>query len=129
MSKQALGPNQEKWLAALESGQFKKGIGWLCRDEKYCCLGVACVVAGLRGEYDVECVEFGGCQKDAPYDVVRFLALRGPSGNIEKEVGDLSMVGEHYVKYLTDANDRGASFADIATFCREHPEAVFTEPR
>jgi hypothetical protein len=42
--------NLRKWVAALRSGNFKQGHGYLCsyketetgRDYKYCCLGVAC---------------------------------------------------------------------------------------
>ncbi len=30
---------------------------------------------------------------------------------------------------LAEGNDAGATFAEIAAFCRAHPEAVFTEPR
>ena len=38
--------NVEKWVAALRSGEFEQGFGTLCKDEKYCCLGVACVTLG-----------------------------------------------------------------------------------
>jgi hypothetical protein len=42
--------NIAKWVAALRSGNFKQGHGYLCsyketetgRDYRYCCLGVAC---------------------------------------------------------------------------------------
>jgi hypothetical protein len=29
-----------KWVAALRSGDYKQGRGELCKDGKYCCLGV-----------------------------------------------------------------------------------------
>ena len=35
--------NQEyktKWLEALRSGEYKQGMAYLCRDNKFCCLGV-----------------------------------------------------------------------------------------
>lgn len=46
MAKQALGPNQEKWLKALESGEFKQGSRRLenLADGSRCCLGVACAI-------------------------------------------------------------------------------------
>jgi len=40
---------KEKWVAALRSGEFKQGRGKLCNmtDNTFCCLGVACIVAGI----------------------------------------------------------------------------------
>lgn len=46
----------KRWIAALESGEYLQGKGRLVQETidglRYCCLGVACVVAGLerRGE-------------------------------------------------------------------------------
>lgn len=45
-------PNKEnilKWVEALESGEYKQGIGSLRVGDNYCCLGVACEVAILNG--------------------------------------------------------------------------------
>lgn len=36
------------WVKALRSGKYKQGQRTLLRDNKYCCLGVACVVAGVK---------------------------------------------------------------------------------
>ena len=33
--------DKKAWVAALRSGKYKQGRGFLCRDGKYCCLGVA----------------------------------------------------------------------------------------
>lgn len=33
---------KEKWIAALRSGKYKKGVGVLHIDNKFCCLGVLC---------------------------------------------------------------------------------------
>lgn len=40
---------KEKWVAALRSGKYKQGAGKLFSDASntYCCLGVACIVAGV----------------------------------------------------------------------------------
>jgi hypothetical protein len=45
--------NIKKWIEALRSGEFKKGKGSLVQvdsegNKKYCCLGVACALAGLE---------------------------------------------------------------------------------
>lgn len=43
---------KKKWVKALRSGEYEQGRGHLCRDGKYCCLGVLCVVAGeTRHDY------------------------------------------------------------------------------
>lgn len=38
----------EKWIAALRSGEYKQGEGSLFDGDSYCCLGVGCVVSGMR---------------------------------------------------------------------------------
>lgn len=37
-----------KWLAALRSGNYTQGQGVLNKDNKMCCLGVLCDVAGYK---------------------------------------------------------------------------------
>lgn len=40
--------NRAKWVAALRSGEYEQGRGRLCRDGKYCCIGVLCHLAGME---------------------------------------------------------------------------------
>lgn len=126
MAKQALGPNQEKWLAALESGNYKQGQEYLYQPEiGYCCLGVACDLVGLKpdlGLYNSDsAARFLGVSDFAPPTVIEYLALRGSDGT-------LSTAFDQY-ESLAEANDDGKTFAEIAAFCRENPESVFTEPK
>src|SRR4051812_12157436 len=51
--KQVLGPRQEAFVIALESGNFKQGRKFLRSDDAFCCLGVACELAGLKPEHTV----------------------------------------------------------------------------
>lgn len=47
--------NQEvkaKWLAALRSGQYKQGPGYLRRNDQFCCLGVLCDLFAKEGHGD-----------------------------------------------------------------------------
>lgn len=37
---------KEKWIAALRSGKYEQGTGFLCKDGAYCCLGVLMEVSG-----------------------------------------------------------------------------------
>ena len=51
-----IGPVQEKWLQALESGEYRQGLGSLCDESEggmtFCCLGVFCETAGWeRGRF------------------------------------------------------------------------------
>jgi hypothetical protein len=42
-----------KWVAALLSGEYKQGKGWLrSRNEEFCCLGVLCDLASKEGVGD-----------------------------------------------------------------------------
>ena len=39
---------KEKWVTALRSGKYRQGHGQLrSEDDKFCCLGVLCVVTGV----------------------------------------------------------------------------------
>lgn len=42
-------PQVVKWIAALRSGKYKQGSGYLCRGDRYCCIGVLAVeVLGME---------------------------------------------------------------------------------
>ncbi len=45
---------KKKWVAALRSGKYKQGTGQLktvkVKSTKWCCLGVACDISGLKVE-------------------------------------------------------------------------------
>lgn len=40
MSRKMIPTVKAEWLTALRSGEFPQGTGYLCRDGKFCCLGV-----------------------------------------------------------------------------------------
>ena len=51
------------WIEALRSGKYEQGVGGLARDNKFCCLGIACEVLGpLKGvkKSKVFIIAFGG---------------------------------------------------------------------
>ena len=43
-----------QWVAALRSGEYKQGVGYLHRDDTFCCLGVLCDLAIKAGAPEVE---------------------------------------------------------------------------
>lgn len=102
---------QEKWLRALESGEYKQGYGWLYY-HGYCCIGVAvAVVAGCPEPQGISLVSFPGVVKD--------LKLRSVSGAFHgEEIENCST--------LADLNDVAKwTFPKIAAFIRANPERVF----
>ena len=40
---------KERWIAALNSGDYEQGVGSLSKDNQYCCLGVLCDLAAKDG--------------------------------------------------------------------------------
>lgn len=41
---------KDKWLKALRSGKYEQGSGKLCKNGKYCCVGVAGKIQGLSDD-------------------------------------------------------------------------------
>jgi hypothetical protein len=124
-------PMQLKWLEALESGEYKQGIGHLHQEGKYCCLGVGASVCGVpdeamgkKGELDGDLAE-----------VVEMLGLRGPCGNFDDpyklksgEVDEELEDALEFIYSLVDPNDElDWDFKQIAQFIRENPELVFVD--
>lgn len=92
------------WIAALRSGEFKQGSGWLRKAGKHCCLGVLCATAGLKISDDGMAVINRG--KPSGYR-----PLKTKCG-----VPD-SVVSEAYMR-----NDGGESFPEIADWLEANPD-------
>lgn len=45
------------WVKALRSGNYEQGQEYLCRDGKFCCLGVLCEIQGFQKDV-VPCPEY-----------------------------------------------------------------------
>jgi hypothetical protein len=80
---------KKKWVAALRSGEYKQGRRYLKRDGKYCCLGVLCEIQNCPDD------------KDSQFPGALFLESVG--------------LNDPFAKTLAEMNDRGSSFAEIAT--------------
>ena len=109
---------QEKWLTALESGEYAQCKGSLHRGAGYCCLGVLCVVSGR------EFNEQGFCEERnqvLPSSVREESRLRDSSG----ESLATFHIGDMRFSQLTEANDSGHTFAQIAAAIRANPENFF----
>jgi len=120
--------NAEKWIAALRSGKFKQTRGFLRREDKFCCLGVACEVyrreTGL-GEWSENkaasvpfCQAFLGQGTVLPSEVKEWLGLALSFGQFENAGSEDALI---------DINDAGESFEVIADIIESEPRGLFTE--
>lgn len=109
-----LGPLQKKWVEALKSGDFKQGKAVLLRDDRYCCLGVACEVVGEKNIVNKTLL---------PLTVEEKFRFRNEMGVLKHSKE--SRKGFAYFN-LAIANDAGETFQAIAEFVEKFPEVVFT---
>jgi hypothetical protein len=101
----------EKWVAALRSGQYQQGQGFLrSADNKYCCLGVGYEVAG--GKWYAE--------TQAGFVPDYYITDSGDFGRLSDEYLDLFGFGSRLPQeHLIALNDNGESFAKIADMVEE----------
>jgi hypothetical protein len=116
---------QEKWLQALESGEYEQTQDELCQGGKYCCLGVATHVfnpdhQALKDNGWFRKSDPRNATKTAPPDVRDALKLTDEHGTFLAEF--------EYCESLVAMNDSSEfTFKDIAKFIRENPDAVFID--
>lgn len=111
---------QEKWLQALESGNYKQGKHLLrSSNDEYCCLGVACELLNYNREKQETCYSYNGRSEVLPS--MKELGLYSLSGNFHIPVNYDNI--PYY--NLAALNDAGLSFKDIASMIRSNPENVF----
>lgn len=93
-------------IDALRSGNYQQCVGYLCKDGKYCCLGVACEVATALGLQLVRCdhpfVTWDGHSRHLPQAAVDFYGFHTSTGYFTEST-------------LVGCNDLKESFAQIAT--------------
>lgn len=134
--------NAEKWVAALKSGDYDQTQSVLKRTASdpdnanvgHCCLGVACEVYHKEtgeGEWKVEILatipyfvtddsaDTPQTKNDIvlPVAVREWLGLASTGGDYLDGYGDASS--------LTDLNDSGATFAEIADLIESEPDGLF----
>lgn len=131
----ALGPNQERWLKALESGEWEQCNGVLHRTKPeggykkgFCCLGVACELfktPAIKSYVEPQSSReiYDGQANWAPGYVIAALGLFSTEGNPSS---DIEYRGWDSLAALNDA-DR--SFQQIADVVRADPGMYFREPR
>ena len=114
-----LNPNAEKWVRALESGEYEQQRDGYLRtfDEnkkpQYCCLGVACALYAKA--------------KKTPMEVLLMRDSHYLPAEVRDWLGLQSEMGRYGSTDLAQENDMGVSFKQIAQIIREKPEGLFEE--
>lgn len=116
--------NAQKWIAALRSGEFEQTTTYLTKDDRDCCLGVACKLFVAENPDGIAVVPvnnhvtYGGNDATLPDPVREWLGLADEEG---------MFIGEDGRKqWLTVLNDRGRTFEEIADIVESNPEGMFT---
>jgi hypothetical protein len=122
---------QEKWLTALESGDYKQRGDRLRLDDEYCCLGVACdLFDDTRwndDRYRYDGIP-GAKEMMMPEDIVQAFGFRSSAGKLRKPTKVPHERGQHEgnAQSLVDLNDTFEwTFDQIAAFVRANPQLVF----
>ena len=112
--------NARKWVAALRDPEAKQITGRLETKRGNCCLGIACrLYSTEHPEWNVQEIgsstEFGDNydKYGLPSEVQAWLDLGDRQGSIR------------FQGSLTDENDNGATFAEIADIIESEPEGLF----
>ena len=107
-----LNEKQEEWLAALESGEYEQTqeSEMVSRDGRYCCLAVACKLAGMKDE------EIGGADLNSHPTIRDSLNLIDGGGDAIEGYSLMSLNDEHC-----------KTFPEIAAIVRANPEAYFKQ--
>lgn len=104
---------KQKWIAALESDEYKQTKRYLKTEEGFCCLGVLTdlYLQEMGDNWKPEnddgnvCYSFSDCAHDLPEDVVEWAGL----ANTDPTVEDNGVATE-----LSFLNDVGADFQEIS---------------
>ncbi len=110
---------KEIWIQALESGEYEQGKGLLREDEdRYCCLGVLCdLYSKIHPSTQWQLGDNGTWyfldeEATLPKKVMKWAGLESSAGEY-----DLESSKKH--PWLTEDNDNGKSFKEIAEIIRE----------
>jgi hypothetical protein len=137
---QHLTPNQQQWITALRSGGYIQGEGKLHSTDGFCCLGVAAkefLTSDVEVTQYVDCSfthwEYNGEPDVAPDYVMKALGLYDSNGSTKAYrslIDSTSPTLDDIPSYelgLTNINDNGKTFEQIADIIEANPENYFRE--
>lgn len=113
---------KEKWIDALESGEYVQGRSALrTPDDNFCCLGVLCALYDQENKSPISVSSYW-CQ-----DVIGNWMFMGDRGTLPQAVQDWAGLNHPAGRYdkgefhpwLSYDNDSGKTFKEIANIIRE----------
>lgn len=107
--------NAKRLVAALRSGDYKQTMGQLRNGGGFCCLGVACNLFDPTG-----------WREDMTYNNVKYMLPADVQDFFGFTYGNATF-GQDSTDGLTDRNDGGATFAEIADLIESEPPGLFVE--
>ncbi len=117
--------HQRAWLDDLKKTRAKQGMGELHSQDGWCCLGRACYVLGIpgerRGDGNAFTEYFEGEDGGLPCSAWHQLKLRSDAGRTSLL---FEINGKEYGS-LTEANDNGCTFKQIAAAIEADPRNFF----
>ena len=119
---------QERWLQALESGNYKRGTGVLRNNDKFCCLGVACDVSKVGEWEEPQNTDSVYTYKVMCHPAATGILPRDVQDELNMEHLDGQFVGKKpndKFHSLVQMNDWGVPHKKIAEFIRKNPSRVF----
>lgn len=114
----------KEWVAELRSGKYTQGKRLLrSANDEYCCLGVLCELAVKHGV-----IEPAELKSPNAYGYGNGSEWYGALPPLVTDWIGLSTAAGGYVsRSLTELNDNGTSFAEIADIIESEPEGLFKE--
>ena len=110
---------KNKWVAALESGQYKQAKKILYDGfDGYCCLGIACIIKGA--EFTSYEDSDGEIYDNRPVFESTNLAENNDEKLNEAFLQEIGMTNAQQME-LAWMNDNGKSFKEIAKFIKTNP--------
>jgi hypothetical protein len=111
-------------VAELRSGRHEQGYYFLNAEGKKCCLGVACYLMGDKLEVhsipSVDIIDYDYFDDILPEAAIEYYGFFSSEG-ARRDNKPIIINGEQYSS-LANANDFGASFADIANYIEQNWE-------
>jgi hypothetical protein len=128
VTQELTGP-QQRWVEALESGEYRQSAGYLHAQGGYCCLGVACEVYRRDGNnihmrliYRPHTrgrthMQYDGASGELPVDVRQYFDLGSPEGHYDSDEDATSLINDNDSMHRT--------FPEIAQIIRSRPDYLF----
>lgn len=119
--------NARKWVKALRSKKYEQCTGYLKKDNGYCCMGVSCALymkeKGGKWKKD-KAGDYRFLNEPAylPEKVKKWLGLNDDTG-VYRDMDN----GYEFGTSLTDKNDNGKTFDEIASIIESQPKGLFKE--